>query len=131
MTKGTIRESQSSWNSPLVIVPKPDGKIRMCVDFRKLNEITNRPVFSILDSTSLFDQLEVCHYFSTIYLSQGYYQIEMHPYDIEKTAFTTKIGHYEFLRMPFGLSTFQRSMTNIFSKFNWRQCVIYLDHLGI
>ena len=135
LTKGIIRESQSSWNSPLVIVPKPDGKIRMCVDFRKLNEITNRPVFSIPDSTSLFDQLGGCHYFSTIDLSQGYYQIEMHPDDIEKTAFTTKSGHYEFLRMPFGLSgapsTFQRTMTKIFSKFNWRQCVIYLDDVLI
>ena len=59
----------------------------------------------------------------------------MHPDDIEKTAFTTKSGHYEFLRMPFGLSgapfTFQRTMTKIFSKFNWRQCVIYLDDVLI
>ena len=76
--------------------------------------MTERPIFPIPDAGLLFDSLGESTYFSTIDFSQGYYQVGMNNNDIEKTAFTTKQGHFEFLRMPFGLSgapaTFQRIM---------------------
>ena len=128
-----IRYSNSPWNAPLVIAQKPNGDIRMCVDYRKLNSITEKPVFTIPDSTYLFDQLDGCEYFSTIDLSQGYYQVPVAEKDSSKTAFTTKSGHYEFLKLPFGLSgapaCFQKVMSEILSTINWRGCLIYLDDI--
>lgn len=130
-----IRESDSPWNAPIVVVPKGDGSIRMCIDYRSLNKITDRPVFAFPDPVYLFDQLAGCKYFSTIDLSQGYYQVKMSEQDIAKTAFTTKSGHYEFLRMPFGLvgaaTTFQKVMNHIMRGLNWSSCLIYLDDVCI
>jgi len=130
-----IQESSSPWSSPIVAVQKPNGQIRMCIDYRKLNSVTDRPIFPIPDATQLFDTLGSAQYFSTIDLSQGYYQIEMDKEDIEKTAFTTRQGHFEFLRMPFGLSgapsTFQRMMHLILKGLNWKSCLIYLDDVLI
>ena len=130
-----IQESDSPWNAPLVVIQKPNGKIRMCIDYRKLNQITDRPIFAIPDSRYLFDQLDGCCYFSSLDLIQGYYQVPMRKTDIEKTAFTTRSGHYEFLRLPFGLNgapaTFQKMMSQILSGLNWRICLIYLDDVLI
>jgi len=107
----------------------------MCIDYRRLNSVTERPIFPIPDTGQLFDILGDAHYFSTIYLSQGYYHVKMEESDVEKTAFTTKQGHFEFLRMPFGLSgapaTFQRMMHCILRHHNWKTCLIYLDDVLI
>ena len=130
-----IRESSSPWSSPIVAVQKPDGQIRMCIDYRKLNSVTERPIFPIPDEGQLFDTLGESKFFSTVDFSQGYYQVGMDEKDIEKTAFTTKQGHFEFLRMPFGLSgapaTFQRMMHCILKGLNWKTCLIYLDDVLI
>ena len=68
----------------------------MCIDYRRLNNVSERPIFPIPDAKQLFDCLGGSKYFSTIDLSQGYHQIAMNEADVEKTAFTTKSGHYEF-----------------------------------
>lgn len=131
--KGIIRPSNSAWNAPLVIVPKKDGNIRLTVDYRQLNAITRRPIFPIPDTTELLDTLNGSAYFSTLDFSSGYYNIPMCESDIEKTAFSTQKNHYEFLRMPMGLSTapatFQKLMHTLFHEENWSQCLIYLDDI--
>ena len=76
----------------------------MCIDYRKLKSVTERPIFPIPDAGQLFDTLGESKFFSTIDFSQGFYQVGMKEKDIEKTTFTTKQGHLKFLRMPFGLS---------------------------
>ena len=130
-----IRKSTSPWNSPIVPVRKKDGTVRLCIDYRKLNSATLRPIYPIPSSRELFDTLKDAKYFSTLDLTKGYYQIQIEEQDICKTAFTTKHGQYEFLRMPFGLSgapaTFQRALSLILSEYNWRDCVIYLDDVLI
>jgi hypothetical protein len=130
-----IRPSQSPWNAAVVVVKKKNGDIRMCIDYRRLNAITLRPIFPIPDTVQLFDTLEGAKYFSSLDLSQGYYQVPMAHKDVEKTAFTTRQGQFEFLRMPFGLcsapSTFQRLMHTILRNENWKQCLIYLDDILI
>ena len=130
-TKGIIRPSLSPWNAPLVVVPKKNGDIRLTVDYRKLNSITARPVFPMPDSRALLDTLSGSAYFTTLDLSSGYYNIPMKEEDIQKTAFSTRHNHWEFVRMPMGLSTapgtFQRLMHMVFHKENWKQCLIYLD----
>jgi transposase InsO family protein len=129
--KGIIQPSKSPWNAPLVVVPKKDGNIRITVDYRQLNSITKRPIFPIPDTTELMDSLSGSVYFSTLDFRSGYYNIPMNKCDIEKTAFSTQRNHYEFLRMPMGLSTapatFQRLMHTVFREENWQKCLIYLD----
>jgi hypothetical protein len=130
-----IRPSSSAWNSPIVVVSKKNGDIRMCIDYRRLNSVTKRPIFPIPDAQQLFDTLDGSCYFSTLDLSQGYHQVPVAESDIPKTAFTTRRGQYEFLRMPFGLcsapATFQRVMHKVLRHENWLQCLIYLDDVLI
>ena len=131
--KNIIKKVSSPWNFPIVVVPKKNGDIRMCIDYRKLNAMTERPVYYIPDSQQLFDNIEGSKYFSSLDLSMGYHQIEMNQADVEKTAFTTRTGQYAFRRMPFGLcgapQSFQRVMASILRDQNWKHCVIYLDDI--
>jgi transposase InsO family protein len=128
-----IRPSCSPWNSPIVVVAKKDGDIRMCVDYRRLNSVTKRPIFPIPEPQHLFDTLSGAGYFSTLDLSQGYHQVQVSEEDIPKTAFTTRKGQFEYLRMPFGLcsapATFQRLMHSVLRNENWEKCLIYLDDI--
>ena len=131
--KGIIFKANSPWNRPIVIVKKKDGSIRLCIDYRKLNSITSRPICPIPNTRILFDSLSGAWYFSTIDPSMGYHQVPMNEPDKQKTAFTTRSGQYQFNRLPFGLSgapaTFQRVMTGMLREQNWRTCVIYLDDI--
>jgi hypothetical protein len=133
--KEIIRPSNSPWNAPLVVIPKKNGDVRITVDYRKLNSVTKRPVFPIPDTQHLLDTLSGSVYFTTLDFSSGYYNVPMKADDIEKTAFSTKQNHWEFVRMPMGLSTapftFQKLMHKIFSKENWQTCLIYLDDLCV
>lgn len=130
-----IRPSDSPWNAPIVIVAKKNGDIRMCVDYRRLNAITKRSVYPIPATQQLLDCLSGSHFFSTLDLSQGYHQIAVAEEDICKTAFATRKGHFEYKRMPFGLttapSTFQRLMHIVLQQENWQKCLIYLDDILI
>ena len=105
------------------------------MDYRKLNAITKRPMFPIPDTRQLLDTLHGSAYYTTLDLSSGYYNVPMDENDICKTAFSTRKNHWEFVRMPMGLSTspstFQRLMHKVFDKENWHQCLIYLDDILI
>ena len=133
--KGIIQKSRSAWNSPLVIVKKPNGDVRICVDYRRLNAATVRPIFPIPNSKHLLDTINGAKYFSSLDMSMGYYQIPLNPMDNSKTAFSTSIGQFEFLRMPFGLSsapaTFQRIMSEMLATMNWKDCLVYIDDILI
>ena len=135
LQKDIIQKAESPWNSPIVVVPKKNGTIRLCVDYRQLNKITSRPIFPIPNTKNIFDTLEGATYFSSLDLSMGYHQVEVREEDIEKTAFSTKTGQYTYKRMPFGLcsapSTFQMVMNGLLRNFTWRQCVCYLDDVLI
>lgn len=122
LNQGIIRESISPWSCPVHIVPKkPDasGKVkwRLVIDYRRLNDRIIEDKYPLPNINDILDRLGRAQYFTTLDLASGYHQLEMHPKDVEKTAFTTERGHYEFLRMPFGLknapSTFQRLMDHI------------------
>ena len=132
---GIIRESSSPWSSPIVVCQKKSGDIRLCVDYRRLNSVTKRPIYPIPDSQQLFDSLAGAKYFSALDLSSGYYNLEINENDKQKTAFGTRRGQYEFNRLPFGLcgapATFQRLMHLILREENFEKCVIYLDDILI
>ena len=98
---GIIRESNSSFASPIVIVKKKDGSYRICVDYQKLNKLTGADLEPMTTAEDLFQPLGKSKYYSKIDLSKGYWQIPVADEDIEKTAFITPDGTYNFLRMPF------------------------------
>ena len=114
-----IRPSTSPWASPVLLVPKSDGSMRMCVDYRRLNKLTKPDPFPMPRIEDLLDRLGRASYISTLDLSKGYYQVPVHKESIPKTAFVTPTGKYEFLVMPFGLmgapSVFQRFMNSALS----------------
>jgi hypothetical protein len=80
-------------------------KWRVIVDFRKPNKKTIGNAYPLPDIREILDQLGQSKYFSCIDMIMGYHQIELDPKDKEKTAFSTKQGHWEYRRMPFGLKT--------------------------
>jgi hypothetical protein len=135
-----IVKSDSPWNSPLLLVPKkagPDGeqKWRLVVDFRKVNERTIGNADPLPDITEILDQLGQSKYFTFLDMIMGYHQIELVPEDRSKTAFSTKQGHWEYKRLPFGLktapATFQKMMNSVLSGLTGTRCFTYLDDIVI
>ena len=100
---GIVRESNSPYASPMVVVKKKDESNRICVDYRKLNRITVTDPEPMTTADDLFQKLGQCQFFTKIDLSKGYWQIPVSDEDIHKTGFVTGEGCYEFLRMPFGI----------------------------
>lgn len=140
LDQGIIRPSNSPWSSPIWIVPKKTDasgkkKWRIVIDYRKLNEKTVDDRYPLPNITDVLDKLGRCNYFTTLDLASGFHQIEMNPEDITKTAFNVENGHYEFVRMPFGLknapATFQRVMDNVLRGLQNEFCLVYLDDIII
>ena len=140
LDSGVIQHSKSPYSAPIWVVPKKKDasgkrKIRVVIDYRKLNEKTKSDKFPILKIEEILDGLGQAVYFSTLDLKSGFHQISMNPRDREKTAFSTDTGHYEFIGMPFGLknapATFQRAMNIVLDGLVGRKCFVYLDDIII
>lgn len=114
---GIIRRSNSPWSSPLHVVPKSNGQLRPCGDYRHLNIITQDDRYPLPHIQDVNNKLAGCTIFSKIDLIRSYHQIPVAASSIEKTAITTPFGLWEFVRMPFGLKNaaqaFQRLMDGI------------------
>ena len=129
---GVTRPSESPYSSPALLVKKSDGKDRFCVDFRRLNHITKKDVYPLPRIDDMLDALGKADFFSVLDLQSGFWQIPLHPDAMEKTAFSTTRGHYEFTAMPFGLcnapATFQRAMDQLLRDLR-EFCQPYMDDI--
>lgn len=140
LEQGIIRPSNSPYSSPIWVVAKKmdasgQQKWRLVVDYRKINAITVPDKFPIPNIDDIIDKMGRAMYFTTLDLAKGFHQIEIHEADIEKTAFSTNSGHYEWLRLPFGLNnapaTFQRLMNSVLAPYIGKICFVYLDDIII
>ena len=133
LSQNIIRVSSSPWHSPMVLVKKKDGDIRICIDFRSLNSISKGDSYPLPPIDDLLLDLRESKYFSTLDLLQGYYQVVMGEASKEKTAFSFDNTLYEFNRMPFGLknapSHFSRLMKSVLSGLIGTAVIFYLDDL--
>ena len=135
LAEGVIRPSSSPYASPVTLVPKKDGTTRFCVDYRKLNSVTVRDQYPLPQIQDIFDQIGGSTIFSTLDLKAGYWQLPMEEESIAKTAFRCHMGHYEFLRMPFGFtnapSVFQRTMDKVLASLIGKCVMVYIDDIVI
>ena len=133
LRKGFIRPSASPWGSPVLFVAKRDGTIRLCIDYRSLNEVTIKNKYPLPKIEDLFDQLSGAKVFSKIDLRSGYYQLKIRPQDIPKTAFVTRYGLYECTVMSFGLTNapayFMYLMNKVFMEYLDKFVVVFIDDI--
>ena len=132
---GQLRVSHSPYGSMLVIVKKKDGTPRVCVDYRALNDLTIKNKYPLPLMDELFDRVHGSRFFSTIDLRDGFYQIRLAEGDIEKTAFRTAFGSYEYTVLPMGLcnapGTFMQLMNDTFRDLLNRSVLCFLDDILI
>ena len=111
---GVAEPSHSPWASPIVPVVKKDGSLRLCVDYRKLNNVTEPDPYYMVTLDEILEKVGNSKCLSKLDLSKGFYQIGIEEGSREKTAFITPFGKFHFNRMPFGLrnapAIFQRGM---------------------
>ncbi|GFX77859.1 retrovirus-related Pol polyprotein from transposon 17.6 [Trichonephila clavipes] len=134
---GFIRPSHSPYAAPVTLAYKKDeGKrSRLCIDYRKLNEITRKDSTPVPLIDFVIDNLTHAKFFSTLDLTSGYWHIKIHEKDAEKLAFTTNFGLYEWLRLPFGWknspAVFQRTIRQILQKYQLTFALNYFDDIII
>lgn len=132
---GVIEPAVSEWAAPVLFVPKKDGQLRFCVDYRRLNEMTLKDSYPLPRMDDCIDSLGQAKIFSTLDAYSGYWQMHIREEDRPKTAFVTHSGTYQYIRMPFGLTnapaSFQRALDVVLTKYKWETCLVYLDDIII
>jgi len=133
---GTIHRVKSLYGAPVLFAPKKDGKLRLCIDYRKLNRQTLRDCYPTPIATELIARTRGCKMFSKLDLHSGSHQLRIREGDQHKTAFVTPGGQYKWVTCPFGLSNtpsyFQRLMNDILhDHIAAGYCVCYCDDLLI
>jgi hypothetical protein len=113
------------------LVRKKDGAWRFCVDYRRLNSLTQQDAYPLPRIDESLDALAGSRYFSTLDLVSGYWQVPLDQEAQERSAFITRSGLWQWKVLPFGLTsapaTFQRLMERVLQGLHWRTLLLYLD----
>ena len=130
-----IEPSNSPWASPVILVRKKDGSIRYCIDYRRLNTVTQKDFYPLPRIDDSLDALGKARFFSTLDLASGYWQIGLTEEAKEKSAFCTPRELYQFKVMHFGLTNvpakFQRLMERVLAGLQWEICFVYINDIII
>lgn len=134
LQRGIIRESNSSYASPIVLIQKKNKETRLCIDYRQLNRITAKDNYPLPLIEDHLEGLRGKRYFSVLDLRGGFHHVKISFDSIKYTSFVTPFGQYEYLKMPFGLknapSVFQRYVNGIFKELiSTGNLFIYMDDL--
>jgi hypothetical protein len=133
LKKGYICPSVSPWGALVLFMKKKDGTLRLCIDFKQLNKVTVKKKYPLLRINDLFDQLKDDKIYSKIYFRSGYHQVRIKDEDINKNAFRTRYGDYEFIVVPFGLSNapavFMCLMNGVFIEYLYKFFIVFLDDI--
>jgi len=131
---GIIEESSSPWASSIVMVPKPDGTLRLCTDFRKVNSVTVPDPFPLPRVEDLLDRVGKAKFLTKLDMTQGYWQVPLDDPSIPVSGFVTPFGHFQWRFMPFGLrnapATFSRLLSKLLTGLEMF-AVAYLDDVII
>ena len=134
LAAGQIERARSPFGAGVLFARKKDGTLRLCIDYRALNKITKMDKYPLPRIDEMLDEMRGAHIFSKLDLQQGYHQIRVVPEHIERTAFNTKFGSFQFKVMPFGLcnapATFQRTMNLILEPLR-KFAAVYIDDIII
>ena len=134
LDKDIIELYQSSWASPCVLVPKPDGLIRYCTNYRKVNVLNKTDSFPILTMEDCIDRIGNAKYITKCYLLKGYWCVPLTERAEEISVFVTPDGLYQYKVMPFGMknsqATFQSVLTNMCLK-NLKGVEVYVDDIAL
>jgi len=129
-----IEESTSLWASPIVMVPKADGTLRLCTDFRKVNNCTVPDHFPLPRIEDLIDRVGHAKYLTKLDMTRGYWQVPLDDPSVPIPAFVTPFGHFQWRNMPFGLRnapvTFSRLVSKLLLGLD-TFCAAYLDDIII
>lgn len=135
LEKGWVRHSKSPAGAPILFVPKADGTLRLCVDYRGLNKITIKNRYPIPLVSEMLDRLSKASIFTKLDLRDAYHRLRIKEGDEWKTAFKTRYGHFEYTVMPFGLAnapaTFQSYIHRAIGGLLDITCIVYLDDILI
>ena len=130
LQQGIIEPAVSGWTSNVVLVRKKDGSLRFCIDYRRLNEASQKDAYPLPRIDTYLDAMNGATWFSTFNLRSGYHQVLMDEESADKTTFITKEGTFRYRVMPFGLTgapaTFKRLMDLVMSGLNLKVCLVYL-----
>jgi hypothetical protein len=135
LESGVLQKSVSPYGSMALIVKKKDGTPRVVIDYRALNEVTVKNKYPLPLMDELFDRTQGAKFFSSIDLRNGFHQIAIRPEDREKTAFRTRLGHFEYTVLPMGLcnapGTFMQLMNQTFADVLDKNVLCFLDDILI
>ena len=135
LEKGWIQKSESSAGAPILFVPKKDGTLRLCVDYRGLNKVTIKNRYPLPLINEILDRLSGAIVFTKLDLRDAYHRLPIKPSDRWKTAFRTRYGQFEYLVMPFGLTnapaTFQSYINGALHGLVDVSCIVYMDDILI